>query len=237
MKKAVVFFMQFTFLFWLAFNSHAYEAIPFKNGGTIEGVVKYTGANVPTDPVLTVTTDTEYCGKTLPANKYLIKDRNIKNVIVYIEGVKAGKAIPHESAAVTSLKCEFSPRVSVGFKGNKFIMKNEDPVFHTFDVHVSQGGKELYHFAIPEKGSSVTKTLSKEGILSVTCYAHPWQRAYIYIFDHPYAVITDENGRFIIKDILPGTYTVMAWHEELGTKKIADIKVESGKIITITLEY
>jgi hypothetical protein len=49
--------------------------------------------------------------------------------------------------------------------------------------------------------------------------------------------VTDEKGEFVIKDILPGTYTVKAWHEALGITEIRDIKVESGKTSTIKVKY
>ena len=220
-----------------ASGSLAYEVVPFRNGGSIEGVVEFIGAKVPDDPILTLTSETKYCGQSLPARKYLIKDRKIKNVVVRIVGIKAGKALPAKPVTVTTLKCEFVPHVAVGFKGNKIIMRTDDPVFHTFDVHASIGGKEIYHVGLPEKGSAVAKTLSKEGILNLSCYAHPWQHAYVAIFDHPYAAITDEKGGFVINDIPPGTYSVEAWHEELGTKQVSEVKVESGKTSMIKFEY
>jgi hypothetical protein len=237
MQKVAIIVFVLALFFGLIPASHAYETIPFRNGGSIEGTVEFVGATVPADPMLTLTSETKYCGSSLPAKKYLIKDRRIANVVVSLVGIKAGKPIPGGAVAVTSHNCEFIPHVTIGFKGNKIAMKTEDPVFHTFDVHVSIGGKELYHAALPEKGSSVTKTLTKAGLMELSCYVHPWQHAYVYVFDHPYAAITDEKGRFTIKDIPPGTYAVEAWHEALGIKKIADVNIESGKTSVITLKY
>lgn len=217
--------------------SFAYENIPFKNGGSIRGRVEFTGAHIPTDPILTLTTETAYCGKSLPAKKYLIKNRKIENVVVYLVGIKAGKTIPEVPVVVTNLKCELLPHVAVGFNGKKLVMKSNDPVFHTFDVHASLNGKERYHFALHEKGSAVTKKLPNTGILEISDYAHPWEHAYVYIFDQPYATITGENGEFVINDIPPGTYTIEAWHEELGTRKITDVQVESAKTTSVKLEY
>jgi hypothetical protein len=237
MQRASVLCIMLVMCFYFTAASFAYETIPFKNGGSIEGVVEFAGAKVPNDPIVTLTSETDYCGKSLPAQKYLIRNRKIQNVVVFLENIKAGKAIPRESLTVTSLKCEFIPHVAVGFKGNKIILKTDDPVFHVFDVHASISGREVYHVALPEQGSTVTKDLSKSGLLNLTCYPHPWQYAYVYIFDHPYVAVTDEKGEFIIKDILPRTYTVKAWHEVLGTTEILDIKVESGKTSTIKVKY
>ncbi len=217
-------------------SSYAYETIPFKNGGSIEGIVEFDGATVPADPMVSVTSDTNYCGTSLPARKYLIKDRKIENVVVSLVGIKAGKPIPAEAVMVVSQHCEFVPHVAIGYKGRKIAMKTEDPVFHTFDVHAFIGGKELYHVAFPEKGLLVTKTLTKAGLMQLSCYVHPWQRGYVYVFDHPYATVTDEKGKFVISNIPPGTYTLEAWHEALGTIQMT-IKVESAKTSTITLKY
>jgi len=217
--------------------SFAHETIPFKNGGSIVGTVEFVGSIVPADPRFTLTSETKYCGNSLPAEEYLIKDRRVENVVVSLVGIKAGKAGPGETVTVTNRKCGFVPHVAVGFKGASIIMKTDDPVLHTFDVHALLSGKELFHFSLHEQGSSVTKKITTAGLMALSDYVHPWQRAYVYIFDHPYAAITDEKGRFAINDIPPGNYTIEAWHEALGTKKITNIKVESGKTSTIKFEY
>lgn len=237
MRKGILFFSLPALFYCIISTSFAYDEIPFENGGSIEGVVEFIGDPVPNDPVVTLTSETDYCGKSLPAQKYLIRNRKVQNVILFLENIKAGKAIPREALTVTSRKCEFVPHVAVGFKGNKIILKTDDPVFHAFDIHASVSGKEIYHVALHEQGSSATKTFSKAGLLDLTCYTHPWQHAYVYIFDHPYVAVTDEKGEFVIKDILPGRYTVRAWHEALGTAELPNIKVESGKPRIIKVKF
>lgn len=238
MQKVAIFACTLSSFLLFSYPSFSYDTIPFRNGGSIEGVVEFTGANIPKDPMLTLTSETKECGNSLPAKKYLIKDRKIENVVVSLVGIKAGKAIPGDAITVTNRNCEFIPHVAVGFKGGRIMMKTDDPVLHTFDVHASLSGKELFHAGLHEKGLTVTKTLPKNaGLLELSCYVHPWQHAYIYIFNHPYAAVTDEKGRFAIKDIPPGTYAIEAWHEALGTKKITNVKIESGKTSTIRLEY
>lgn len=235
MRKVVVWCS--TLMLTLLSAAVAYDTIEVKNGGTIEGVVLYTGATIPKDPLIALTSETAYCGKSIPAKKYLINDRKVQNAIVYINGITAGKELPGEAVTMTNLNCEFVPRIAVGFKGNKFIMKNDDPVLHTFDIHTSLEGRELYHVGLHEKGSSVTKTFPGTGLLEVSCYIHPWQFAYVYIFDHPYAAVTDKAGRFVIRDIPPGTYTVEAWHEKLGTAEIENVEVKVGTKRSLTMKY
>jgi len=218
--------------------SFAYETIEVKNGGNIEGTVEFLGATIPLDRIIASSSDEKYCGKERPAEKYVISaERRIKNVVVFIEEIKAGKAIPEETVTVTDSSCTFVPHVSVGFKGNKFVVKNEDPILHTIHVYTYISGKTMYNIGLPEKDSVVTKPLTKTGLMELNCDCHPWMLGYVYIFDHPYAAVTNEKGEFVMKDIPPGTYTLEAWHEALGKVRLTEVRVESGETSKIRLGY
>jgi len=235
MKRSIIFVSILAMLFSYSAVSFAYETVEVKNGGSIEGVVEFTGASVPKDPMVTLSSEVKYCGKTLQAEKYLIKDKMIENVVVYLVNIKSGKAFPSAPLVLTNIKCAFAPHVAVGFKGGKIIQKNDDPIFH--NIHTYLNNKTMYNIGLPEKGSSVTKPLLRDGLMEVTCDSHPWMHGFIQILDHPYGAVTNAKGEFSIKDIPAGTYTVEAWHEALGKVKMANVKVESGKASKIKLEY
>ena len=42
--------------------------------------------------------------------------------------------------------------------------------------------------------------------------------AYVGVLDHPYFATTDMDGKFELKTLPPGTYTIEAWHEKLGAQ-------------------
>ncbi len=235
MRNRITMVVVAAFMVAWASGSFAYETIEVKSGGSIEGVAEFAGATVPKDPMLTLSSETKYCGKNLPAEKYVIKDRKIENVVVYLTDVKSGKAIPAEPITLTNVKCAFAPHVAVGFKGGKIIQKNDDPIFH--NIHTYINGKTAFNIGLPEKGSSVTKPLLRDGLMEVTCDSHPWMHGFVQILDHPYGAVTNAKGEFMIKDIPAGTYTVEAWHEALGKVKVGTVKVESGKASTIKVEF
>ncbi|MGC9976723.1 MAG: carboxypeptidase regulatory-like domain-containing protein [Thermodesulfovibrionales bacterium] len=222
-------------IFFLSSASFAYEVMEVKNGGSIEGVAEFIGGSVPQDKMQKLSSEQKYCGNQLPKEEYLIKDRKIQNVVVYIEDIKSGKAIPIEPVTLTNLKCLFVPHVAVGYKGNKFIERNDDPIFH--NIHTYLNNKTMYNIGLPEKGSMVTKPLTKTGLIEVTCDSHPWMHGYIQVLDHPYAAVSNADGEFVIKDIPPGTYAIETWHEALGKVKVANVKVDSGKTSKIKVEY
>jgi hypothetical protein len=46
---------------------------------------------------------------------------------------------------------------------------------------------------------------------------HPWMRGFAWVFDHPYAAVTDQSGRYEIRKVPTGrVLRLMAWHEETG---------------------
>ena len=235
MRKGIIFLSIVAVLCSFSAMSIAYETIEVKNGGSIEGVVEFAGGTVPKDKMMTLSSETKYCGKNLPEEKYLIKDRKIENVVVYLVDIKSGKAVPATPITLTNIKCAFAPHVAVGVKGGKIIQKNDDPIFH--NIHTYINGKTAFNIGLPEKGSSVTKPLLRDGLMEVTCDSHPWMHGFVQILDHPYGAVTNAKGEFAIKDIPAGTYTVEAWHEALGKVKEANVKVESGKATRIKIEY
>ncbi len=235
MQRVGLFLISIIVLLSIPFISYAYDVIEVKNGGNLDGVVVFSGSSVPQDKMQKLSSEQKYCGNSLPEGKYLIKNGKIQNVVVYISDIKAGRAVPQEPVTLTNLKCEFVPRIAVGFKGSKFTEKNDDPIFH--NIHTYINGRTMYNIGLPEKGSSVTKPLSKTGTIEVTCDSHPWMKGYVYVFDHPYAAVTNASGEFSIKNIPPGTYTIEAWHEALGTIKMATVKVDAGKTEKIKLEF
>ncbi len=58
---------------------------------------------------------------------------------------------------------------------------------------------------------------SREVMVPFKCDVHPWMHAYIGVLDHPFFAVTGPDGTFSLKGLPPGTYTIEAWHEELGT--------------------
>ena len=48
------------------------------------------------------------------------------------------------------------------------------------------------------------------------CDLHPWNYAYLGVFDHPYFAVTDEQGRFTIPGVPAGRYIVAIFHPTSG---------------------
>jgi hypothetical protein len=56
------------------------------------------------------------------------------------------------------------------------------------------------------------------------------------VFDHPYFAVSGADGKFAIKNVPPGKYTLEATHRKLGTQT-AEIEVKAdGTVQNFTFE-
>ena len=214
-----------------------YEVVEVTNGGSIVGTIK--AAEMVADPMGKVETEvpeeTKVCGSEFKMNKYIISaDLGVKNVIVALKKVAKGKAMPKQDLMLDNKGCQFVPLVGIAFKGSQFVIHNSDPFFHNTSLGLMMKGKRstVYNLALPTQDMTIKKPVRRTGMHSVKCDAHKWMRSYVYAAKNPYAALSDENGKFEITDILPGTYEVMVWHEGFG-EVVKTVDVKAGAATTM----
>jgi hypothetical protein len=69
----------------------------------------------------------------------------------------------------------------------------------------------------------------RPGIVRVFCDIHSHMNAFILVFSHPFFSLTDNDGRFRIDNVPPGTYNVIAWNEGVLSEAHA-VSVPDGGI-------
>jgi len=216
----------------------SYTVVAVSNGGTIQGVVKLAGT-APTIAPIVVTKNQDYCGESIPNPVYVVgKDGGVQNVEVYLKDISKGKAPSNDPVAISLVNthCMFRPRVQGATVGQQITISSEDPVLHNTHPQNSETNATIYNIALPYKGFSVTKPLpATPQLIKVKCDAHEWMHAWIWEFDHPYFATTGEDGKFTIKDVPPGTYTLVAWQEAAGEKSTS-VTVAAGKTVTADIQ-
>jgi plastocyanin len=140
-------------------------------------------------------------------------------VFVYVKAGLEGKKFPAPSTPVeiTQQGCEYHPHVFGIQVGQKLLIKNEDPTLH--NIHARATVNSEFNVGQPNKGMSTTKSFDKvEVMLPFRCDVHNWMNAFAGVLDHPYYAVTGDDGSFKIANLPPGTYTLVAWQEKLGTQ-------------------
>jgi plastocyanin len=164
--------------------------------------------------------------KEIPTTHFYVVGKNggFADVVVSLKDA-SGQDITSKStgadakAAVLDQKgCLYSPGISAIQTGQKLIVKNSDTCIH--NVHTtSKAGNPEHNDAQMSGGPDLTYTFPKpEAFMKFQCDVHPWMFAWVSIFDNPYFDVSDKDGKFTIKNVPPGKYTIEANHRKLGAK-------------------
>jgi plastocyanin len=189
-------------------------------GASLTGAVKFEGSALkPTRIDMSSDPNCAKAHPTPPTTEDLVIGANgaLANVVVYVsDGLGDRTFEPPQQAAVIEQKgCQYKPHIVALQTNQKLDVVNSDATTH--NIHPMPNNNREWNKTQPH-GMPVEETFTREEItIPVKCNIHPWMHAYIAVFKHPFFAVTDKDGAFDLKNLPPGTYTIKAWHEKLGT--------------------
>ena len=140
------------------------------------------------------------------------------NVFVYVKDGLGNYVYDPPSGSVTldQQGCRYIPHVFGVRVGQELVIVNSDPTLH--NVHATPANNTEFNNGQPIQGMKMSHEFTATEVgLPFKCDVHGWMNAYVGVMDHPYFAVTGEDGKFELAGLPPGTYTVEAWHERLGT--------------------
>jgi plastocyanin len=190
---------------------------------TVTGTVTFDG-KVPALKPLSMDADpacAKMHGKPVPNELLVLGGGNtMGNILVWVsKGLPEGKTWPAPKTPVTldQRGCRYTPHVQGIMVGQTYRILNSDGILH--NVHALPKVNRSFNKPMPATMKETTTTFEKpEPIFQIKCDVHPWMLAYIGVFTHPFFSATGTDGKFTISGLDPGTYTITAWHERLGTQ-------------------
>ena len=161
----------------------------------------------------------------------LIKNQRVLNTFIYL---KSGGPldsvrfeVPTSEVVLEHKNCHYSPRVFGVRVGQSVSFVNSDPTIH--NTHPTPKNNSEWNMSQAEGGRPFVKTFSRaEQFIPVKDNQHPWERAILGVFDHPFFAVSDEFGNYEIRGVPPGTYRFVAWHEKLGEQEM-EITIVPGE--------
>jgi plastocyanin len=214
--------------------------------GEISGTIRAEKA--PRElPAVKIAKDATVCGKEAARDMLVVGPGGaLANVVVAVKGARPARPpAPTAGAAVDQVGCRYTPHVQAVTVGTQLAVLNNDAVLHNVHGTVEGGASPVtvFNVAMPFKGGKSPQVLKRPGAIKLRCDAgHTWMSAYVHVFDHPFFAVTDEKGRFTIKDVPAGKYTVELWHEPLADKqaplvRTATVEVSDGKTATLDTAF
>lgn len=200
--------------------------------GDFVGLIKLNG-QPPAMPALPVTgSDAGYCapGGKAPLSQEVVvgADNGLANVLVYLD-MKIPTTWEHESYAelrealldgpqgFDQKGCVFLSHVFAMRASQKVEIINSDPVAHNTNI-AATGSADTSNNVLPAGSKNIYEPGgASRGPFPVTCSIHPWMKAYMSVMDHPYFAVTDQDGRFSIKNLPAGVdLDFRVWQERVG---------------------
>jgi plastocyanin len=186
----------------------------------IRGTVRFEGP-VPKAKPISMAADPS-CAKQhsglVPTSEVVADSKGgLQNVLIFISDGFGDRTFdpPKEPAVITQKGCLYQPRVLAVQANQPIEVVNDDPTAH--NIHPTPTNNREWNKAeLP--GAKVEEAFAREEIaIPVKCNIHPWMRGYIAVLKNPYFAVSKADGTFDLPQLPPGTYTIKAWHEKLGT--------------------
>ena len=160
---------------------------------------------------------------------------NLLRSVVYLESAPRGAFETEEGGhAIMDQRNEtFVPHVLAITTGTTVDFPNSDRFYHNVFSLSKTRRFDLGRYAA---GGSRSVRFDRAGIVRVFCDIHSHMNAFILVFSHPFFGATDDEGRYHIDDVPPGTYNVIAWHEgTMSDPKAASVPDGGGAELDFTI--
>jgi plastocyanin len=215
---------------------------PAVRAADIIGTITLKGtppAEIPITPLM----DNPDCAamhKTTPTTHFYVvgPKGELADVVVSLKGVTGKSTGPSQPPVLLDQKgCLYVPQILAIQTGQKLAVRNSDNCIHNVHCTPTVAGNEEHNDAQMPGAADLTYTFPKpEMFLRFKCDVHPWMFAWVSVFDSPYFCVSGADGKFVIKNVPPGKYTVEANHRKLGAQT-QDVEVKDSDVtVNFTFE-
>jgi hypothetical protein len=210
--------------------------------GTIKGKVVFVG-DPPAPEKINVGAGQQACLAAGPIFKdELVVDPKTKGVqwaVVYLVAAdgKAKTEIPihpdlkelkEKQKTLDQPCCTFTPHVVILREGQTLLVKNSASFPHNANVTSPGDGPNSNNQLAAGESKQFAGFEPSISHSEVACNVHPWMKALVYTFKHPYADVTNDKGEFKLEKVPTGKYFLVVDHEKVGF--LGGLKREKGVI-------
>jgi plastocyanin len=193
-------------------------AVDPATAATVNGTVKFDGT-APKPAKIDMSQDPA-CKGTNTSETIVADSGKLANVFVYVKDGLGNRtfAPPAEKVTIDQKDCQYHPHVLGAMVGQTVEVVNDDPTTH--NIHPTPKDNREWNESQGPKAPPIDKSFAREEILlPVKCNQHPWMKMFVNVTKSPYFAVTDKDGKYEIKNLPPGDYTLAFVHEKLGTQE------------------
>ena len=204
--------------------------------GSVTGTVSFVGSPPAARPI-SMGADA-VCESKNPgalAEDIIVKEGGaMQNVFIYVKDGKIadgskninslGFDVPAQAQVLDQNGCHYVPHIMGIQVKQKLEIRNSDATSHNINLQATKN--EKINPSQPPGAPPVEKVFQRaETLIPVKCNQHPWMKAYIGVLSHPFYAVSGPDGKFELKGLPPGTYTIVAWHEKFKQEQTQSITI------------
>ena len=185
---------------------------------TVSGTVKFDGT-APKAAKIDMSQDPA-CKGPNTAETVVADGSKLANVFVYVKDGLGNRTfdVPKDAVTIDQSGCKYHPHVLGVMAGQTLKIVNSDPTTH--NIHPTPADNREWNESQPPQSAALEKTFAREEImLPVKCNQHPWMKMYVNVVKTPFYAVTGPDGKFEIKGLPPGDYTLAFVQEKMGTQE------------------
>jgi plastocyanin len=182
---------------------------------TVSGTVKFDGT-APKASKIDMSQDPA-CKGANEAETVIVSGGDLANVFVYVKEGLGSRTfdVPKDPVVLDQSGCKYHPHVLGVMAGQTVQIKNDDQTTH--NIHPTPKDNREWNESQPPSAPPIEKNFAREEImLPVKCNQHPWMKMYVNVVKSPFYAVTDKAGKYEIKGLPPGDYTIAFVQEKLG---------------------
>src|SRR5512132_1922530 len=195
--------------------------------GTIEGTISYTGTPPkmrPIDMAKEPSCAKQHAKPVYTESVGVRPGNTLEDVVVYVsagdQGAPATQTVMYDQKG-----CQYIPHVVALQVKQPMEIFNHDQTSH--NIHPLSKVNPEWNKSQPAGTPPLHVTYAKPEFIPVKCNVHPWMHGYFVVLNTSHSSVSDDNGKFVLKGLPPGKYTLTAWQEKFGMQT-QEVTVGSG---------
>ncbi len=164
------------------------------------------------------------------ANLQPVPKSDASGVVVYLTGFT--QPPPPGTPRISQKNKTFIPDVLPIVVGQSVEFTNEDNLIHNI---FSTSKARPFDLGKPRIGESRTVSFDRTGVVDIYCDIHEQMVGTILVLPNQAFAVTGADGKFALRDVPPGRYSLFAWSRHSDPARI-EVEIKPGANGPVALE-
>ena len=163
----------------------------------------------------------------------------LRDAVIWIEGAALpARGVDAPAAGLAGQLAQkdqsFSPRVVPVVAGGTIDFPNRDAIYHNV---FSVSPAKRFDLGKYGRGKSKSVRFDKPGVVKVYCDIHSNMEGFVIVVPNSWFARPADDGSFVLPEAPAGTYRLVAWHPDFGTKALSvTVEENETRSVEVALE-